>query len=283
LRHQDRRPAHRPTHTGEQALEIAGNGCAAGAGDIVAIDSVAALVPRAELDGDMGTRRRLQAVLSQALRSSPRHRRSKTAVVFTPAREKVGVMFGNPETTPGGRALKFYASVRLDIRRVEAIKQGTEIVGNRTRLKVVKNKVAPPFRQAEFDIMYNEGISREGDLLDVGLEMGFVQKSGAFYSHGDTRIGQGRENAKSFLRENPESPWSWSRRRGKADALRAAAEVSRHDNGVPAPSPKPSSSSCVRAGDRPPRHAPGAPYSLPSRSEAEVLATSSVGVSTRRP
>ncbi len=194
--------------TGEQALEIAEALVRSGAVDVVAIDSVAALVPRAELEGDMGDAHvGLQArLMSQALRKlAGAINRSKTSVVFTnQLREKVGIMFGNPETTPGGRALKFYASVRLDIRRIDSIKQGTEVIGNRTKVKVVKNKVAPPFRVAEFDIMYNEGISREGGLIDIGTEMGIIKKSGAFFSFGETRIGQGRENAKEFLRRNPE-------------------------------------------------------------------------------
>ncbi len=194
--------------TGEQALEIAEALVRSGAVDVVAIDSVAALVPRAELEGDMGDSHvGLQArLMSQALRKlAGAINRSKTCVVFTnQLREKIGVMFGNPETTAGGRALKFYASVRLDIRRIDSIKQGTEVIGNRTKVKIVKNKVAPPFRLAEFDIMFNEGISKEGGLLDVGVEMSIIKKSGAFFSFGETRIGQGRENAKEFLRKNPE-------------------------------------------------------------------------------
>jgi len=194
--------------TGEQALEIAEALVRSGALDVVAIDSVAALVPRAELEGDMGdTHVGLQArLMSQALRKlTGAISRSKTSVIFTnQLREKVGVMFGNPETTPGGRALKFYASVRLDVRRQDSIKVGTDVVGNRVKVRVVKNKVAPPFKIAEFDIMYNEGISKEGGLLDLGVELAIVRKSGAFFSFGETRIGQGRENAKEFLRKNTE-------------------------------------------------------------------------------
>ncbi|MBM2809585.1 MAG: recA [Chloroflexi bacterium] len=194
--------------TGEQALEIAEALVRSGALDVVCIDSVAALVPRAELEGDMGDAHMgLQArLMSQALRKlTGAISRSHTSVIFTnQLREKIGVMFGSPETTPGGRSLKFYASVRLDIRRIDSIKQGTTIVGNRTRVRVVKNKVAPPFRSAEFDIMYNEGISREGGLLDVATDLEIVKKSGAFFSYGETRLGQGRENAKEFMRGNPE-------------------------------------------------------------------------------
>src|SRR5215472_15175003 len=190
----------------EQGLEIAEALVRSAAFDVVAIDSVAALVPRAELEGEMGDAHvGLQArLMSQALRKlTGAINRSRTSLIFTnQLREKVGVMFGNPEVTPGGRALKFYASVRLDIRRIESLKQGTDVVGNRTRVKVVKNKVAPPFRVAEFDIMFNEGISREGGLLDLGLEMGLVKKSGAWFTVGDIRLGQGRENAKEYLRQN---------------------------------------------------------------------------------
>ena len=176
--------------------------------DVVVVDSVAALVPRAEIEGEMGDSHvGLQArLMSQALRKlTGAVNRSQTAVIFTnQIREKIGVMFGNPETTTGGRALKFYASLRLDIRRIGAIKDGQEQVGNRTRVKVVKNKVAPPFRQAEFDIMFNEGISHTGLLIDLGVETEVIEKSGAWFSYGDVRLGQGRENAKAYLKENPE-------------------------------------------------------------------------------
>lgn len=193
--------------TGEQALEITETLVRSGAVDIVVIDSVAALVPRAEIEGEMGdTHMGLQArLMSQALRKlAGAISKSKTTVVFiNQIRMKIGVMFGNPETTPGGRALKFYSSVRLDIRRIGSIKEGQDILGNRTRVKVVKNKVAPPFRMAEFDIMFNEGISKEGNLLDVGAEMGVVEKSGAWYQFGKDKLGQGREAAKAFLKDNP--------------------------------------------------------------------------------
>ena len=194
--------------TGEQALEIAETLIRSNGVDVVVIDSVAALVPRAEIEGEMGDSFvGLQArLMSQALRKlTGAINRSKTALVFTnQLREKIGVMFGNPETTPGGRALKFYASVRLDIRRIETLKTGTDAVGSRTRVKVVKNKVASPFRLAEFDIMYNEGISREGGLLDVGIAAGVLTKTGAWFNYGDTRLGQGRENARDFLKANAE-------------------------------------------------------------------------------
>ncbi len=192
----------------EQALEIAEALVRSGAVDVIVIDSVAALVPRAEIEGEMGDAHvGLQArLMSQALRKlTGAISKSRTTVLFTnQIREKVGVMFGSPETTPGGRALKFYASVRMDIRRIDSIKQGTDVMGNRTRVRVVKNKVAPPFREAEFDIMYGEGISRVGDVLDIGANLDIVNKSGAWYSYGDIRLGQGRENSKQFLRENPE-------------------------------------------------------------------------------
>ena len=194
--------------TGEQALEIAETLVRSGAVDVVVIDSVAALVPRAEIEGDMGDASMgMQArLMSQALRKlSGAINQTKTAVIFTnQLRQKIGVMFGNPETTPGGLALKFYASVRLDTRRIQSIKIGPEIVGNRTRVRVVKNKVAPPFRTAEFDIMYNEGISKEGDIIDLATALEIITKRGAFFSYGDVRLGQGRENSKEYLRQNPE-------------------------------------------------------------------------------
>jgi recombination protein RecA len=193
---------------GEQALQIADRLIASGAVDVVAIDSVAALTPKAELDGQIGdTTVGLQArLMSQALRKLAGNlNRTKTVCLFTnQIREKIGVQFGSPETQPGGRALKFYASQRLDIRRIETLKEGTEAVGNRVRVKVVKNKVASPFRQAEFDIEYGVGISREGGLLDFGIEQDLVQKSGSFFSYGEVRLGQGRNNAKQFLKDNPE-------------------------------------------------------------------------------
>ncbi|MFJ7918470.1 recombinase RecA [Lysinibacillus fusiformis] len=193
--------------TGEQALEIAEALVRSGAIEIIVIDSVAALVPKAEIEGDMGDSHvGLQArLMSQALRKlSGSINKSKTIAIFiNQIREKIGVMFGNPETTPGGRALKFYSSVRLEVRRAEAIKQGNDIVGNRTKIKIVKNKVAPPFRTAEVDIMYGEGISKEGETVDLGVELDIVQKSGSWYAYGDERLGQGRENAKQYLKENP--------------------------------------------------------------------------------
>ncbi|WP_431965447.1 recombinase RecA [Actinacidiphila sp. bgisy160] len=193
---------------GEQALEITDMLIRSGALDLIVIDSVAALVPRAEIEGEMGDSHvGLQArLMSQALRKiTGALSQSKTTAIFiNQLREKVGVMFGSPETTTGGRALKFYASVRLDIRRIETLKDGTEAVGNRTRVKVVKNKVAPPFKQAEFDILYGQGISREGGLIDMGVEHGFIRKSGAWYTYEGDQLGQGKENARNFLRDNPD-------------------------------------------------------------------------------
>ncbi|MDG2439203.1 MAG: recombinase RecA, partial [Ilumatobacter sp.] len=194
--------------TGEQALEIADMLTRSGAIDVIVVDSVAALTPRAEIEGEMGdTHVGLQArLMSQALRKLTGNlSKTKTIAIFiNQLREKIGVMFGSPETTPGGRALKFYSSVRLDIRRIEALKDGTEVVGNRTRVKVVKNKVSPPFRQAEFDIMYGKGISREGSLVDLSVDLGIVKKSGAWFTYEGEQLGQGREKAKDYLRTNPE-------------------------------------------------------------------------------
>ncbi|MFD7326175.1 recombinase RecA [Streptomyces sp. NPDC059875] len=193
---------------GEQALEIVDMLVRSGALDLIVIDSVAALVPRAEIEGEMGDSHvGLQArLMSQALRkiTSALNQSKTTAIFINQLREKIGVMFGSPETTTGGRALKFYASVRLDIRRIETLKDGTEAVGNRTRVKVVKNKVAPPFKQAEFDILYGQGISREGGLIDMGVEHGFVRKAGAWYTYEGDQLGQGKENARNFLKDNPD-------------------------------------------------------------------------------
>jgi len=194
--------------TGEEALEIMDSLVRSGAVDVVVLDSVAALVPKAEIEGEMGdSHMGLQArLMSQAMRKlNGSISKTNTAAVFiNQIREKIGVMFGNPETTPGGRALKFYSSVMLDVRRVETLKQGTEMVGNRVKVKVVKNKVAPPFRQAEFDIMFGKGISRSGSIIDIGVELSLLNKSGSWFTYGDTRIGQGRENAKQYLEEHPE-------------------------------------------------------------------------------
>jgi recombination protein RecA len=194
--------------TGEQALEIADMLVRSGAIDVVVIDSVAALTPRAEIEGEMGDSHvGLQArLMSQALRklTGNLNKTQTIAIFINQLREKIGVMFGSPETTPGGRALKFYSSVRLDIRRIESLKDGAEVVGNRTRVKVVKNKVSPPFKQAEFDIMYGKGISREGSVLDMSVDLGIVKKSGAWFTYEGEQLGQGRENAKTFLVENPE-------------------------------------------------------------------------------
>ena len=194
--------------TGEQALEITETLVRSGAVEVIVIDSVAALAPRAEIEGEMGDAHvGLQArLMSQALRKlSAAISKSRTAVIFiNQLREKVGIVFGNPEVTPGGRALKFYSSVRIDLRRGESIKQGTEMIGTRVKARVVKNKVAPPFRSAEFDIMFNHGISREGNLVDLGVASGVIKKAGAFFTYGDTKLGQGRENAKDYLRQHPD-------------------------------------------------------------------------------
>ncbi|HZN18883.1 MAG TPA: recombinase RecA [Micromonosporaceae bacterium] len=194
--------------TGEQALEIADMLVRSGALDLIVIDSVAALVPRAEIEGEMGDSHvGLQArLMSQALRkiTGALNSSGTTAIFINQLREKIGVMFGSPETTTGGRALKFYASVRLDVRRIESLKDGTDVVGNRTRVKVVKNKVSSPFKQAEFDIMYGKGISREGSLIDVGVEQSIIRKSGAWYTYDGDQLGQGKENARNFLKENPD-------------------------------------------------------------------------------
>jgi recombination protein RecA len=193
---------------GEQALEVTETLVRSSAVDVVVIDSVAALVPRAEIEGDMGDPQMglMARLMSQALRKlSGAIKQTNTSVIFTnQLRQKIGVMFGNPETTTGGQALKFYASVRLDVRRIQSIKVGSEVIGNRTRVRVVKNKVASPFKTAEFDIMYAEGISKVGDILDLATELELIQKRGSFYSYGDLRLAQGRENAKNFLRENPD-------------------------------------------------------------------------------
>jgi recombination protein RecA len=194
--------------TGEQALEIADMLVRSGALDVIVIDSVAALVPRAEIEGEMGDSHvGLQArLMSQALRkiTGALSNSGTTAIFINQLREKIGVMFGSPETTTGGKALKFYASIRLDVRRIETLKDGSDAVGNRTRVKVVKNKVAPPFKQAEFDIVYGHGISREGSLIDVGVEQGLIKKSGAWYTYDSDQLGQGKENVRSFLRDNPD-------------------------------------------------------------------------------
>jgi recombination protein RecA len=202
--------------TGEQALEIADMLIRSGAIDLVVIDSVAALVPRAEIEGEMGDSHvGLQArLMSQALRkiAGALSNTNTTMIFINQLREKIGVMFGSPETTTGGKALKFYASVRLDIRRIEALKDGNEVVGNRTRVKVVKNKMAPPFKQAEFDIIYGLGISREGSLIDVGVEQGIVRKAGAWYTYDGEQLGQGKENVRTFLRENPDVAYEIEKR-----------------------------------------------------------------------
>ena len=238
---------------GEQALEIVEVLIRSGGVDVVVVDSVAALVPRAEIEGEMGDAQMgLQArLMSQALRKlTGVVSKSKTCLIFiNQLREKIGVMFGNPETTTGGRALKFYASVRVDIRRIASIKEGEAVVGGRTRVKIVKNKLAPPFREAEFDVMYGEGISREGDLLDLAVEHKMVEKSGAWFAYGGERLGQGRENAKQFLRDNPDSPRrsrigcgkssAWSARPRSRPSRRVASSPGRSSvrRGWPPPPP----------------------------------------------
>jgi recombination protein RecA len=224
--------------TGEQALEIADTLVRSGALDLIVIDSVAALVPRAEIEGEMGDSHvGLQArLMSQALRkmAGALSNTNTTAIFINQLREKIGVMFGSPETTTGGKALKFYASVRLDVRRIETLKGGTEAVGNRTRVKVVKNKVAPPFKQAEFDILYGEGISREGSLIDLGVECGIVKKSGAWYTYDGDQLGQGKENARVFLRDNPDLSNEIEKRIKEHLGIGARADVPE-----PAPAPAP--------------------------------------------
>jgi len=220
--------------TGEQALEIADMLIRSGALDVLVIDSVAALVPRAEIEGEMGdSHMGLQArLMSQALRKLTGNlNKSRTIAVFiNQLREKIGVMFGSPETTPGGRALKFYSSVRLDIRRIESIKDGPEVVGNRVRVKVVKNKTAPPFKQAEFDIMYGQGISREGSVLDVGVEMGIIKKSGAWFTYEGEQLGQGRENVKKFLTDNVDLMVEISEKIKDASGLNDEVDVTDEDD-----------------------------------------------------
>jgi recombination protein RecA len=253
--------------TGEQALEIADMLIRSGAIDVIVIDSVAALVPKAEIEGEMGDSHvGLQArLMSQALRkiTGALNQTKTTAIFINQLREKVGVMFGSPETTSGGKALKFYASVRLDIRRIETLKDGTDAVGNRTRVKVVKNKMSPPFKVAEFDILYGTGISREGSLIDLGVEQGIVRKSGAWYTYEGDQLGQGKENARNFLRDNPDLANEIEKRikeklgvgpRIDADAsanggANANANGGASANGSPSPSPSPSSSSASNPGN----------------------------------
>jgi recombination protein RecA len=225
--------------TGEQALEIADTLVRSGAIDLIVIDSVAALVPRAEIEGEMGDSHvGLQArLMSQALRkmAGALSNTGTTAIFINQLREKIGVMFGSPETTTGGKALKFYSSVRLDVRRIETLKGGTEAVGNRTRIKVVKNKVAPPFKQAEFDILYGEGISREGSLIDIGVDAGIVRKSGAWYTYEGDQLGQGKENARAFLKDNPDLANEIEKR--IKESLGIGAQVDAPAEEAPAPAP----------------------------------------------
>ncbi len=252
---------------GEQALEIAQELIRSNAVDIVVVDSVAALVPKAELEGDMGDPQMgLQArLMSQALRKlTGIVSKSRTCLIFiNQIREKIGVMFGNPETTTGGRALKFYASMRVDIRRIQAIKEGDRVVGSRTRAKVVKNKVAAPFREAEFDILYGEGISREGDLLDLGVEKGIIEKSGTWLSFGGERMGQGRENARVFLKENKDI------RDKLENALRKKLEIAHPNNSNAAGAPGPNGHAASSAhGDKPPVKAAAASASASDAAKA---------------
>ncbi|SDN60951.1 recombinase RecA [Allokutzneria albata] len=223
--------------TGEQALEIADMLVRSGALDILVIDSVAALVPRAEIEGEMGDSHvGLQArLMSQALRkmTSALNNSGTTAIFINQLREKIGVMFGSPETTTGGKALKFYASVRLDVRRIETLKEGTDAVGNRTRVKIVKNKMAPPFKQAEFDILYGQGISREGSLIDMGVDQGIIRKSGAWYTYEGDQLGQGKENARKFMRENPDVANEIEKR--IKEKLNIGPAVVEGDDAAPAP------------------------------------------------
>jgi len=225
--------------TGEQALEIADMLIRSGALDVIVIDSVAALVPRAEIEGEMGDNHvGLQArLMSQALRkiTSALNNANTTAIFINQLREKIGVMFGSPETTTGGKALKFYASVRLDVRRIETLKDGSDAVGNRTRVKVVKNKVSPPFKQAEFDIIYGRGISREGSLIDVGVEQGIVRKSGAWYTYEGDQLGQGKENARKFLTENPDVAVDIEKRIKEKLGVGPRVDADLADGAVPAP------------------------------------------------
>jgi recombination protein RecA len=252
-----------PDH-GEQALEICDVLVRSGAVDVVAIDSVAALTPRVELEGQMGEQTvGLQArLMSQALRKLAGNlNRANTMCVFTnQIREKIGVMFGSPETQPGGRALKFYSSQRLDIRRIETLKEGTEAVGNRVRVKVVKNKVAPPFRQAEFDIEYGVGISKEGGVLDLALEHGLVQKSGSFFSYGETRLGQGRNNTKEFLRDNPELGAELERKiyekLGAGESKQADDATAQADPGSDGEKPTELEAAAAKAGKAAPKRKP---------------------------
>jgi len=231
--------------TGEQALEIADMLVRSGALDIIVVDSVAALVPRAEIEGEMGDSHvGLQArLMSQALRkmTSGLSQSNTTCIFINQLREKIGVMFGSPETTTGGKALKFYASIRLDVRRIETLKDGTDAVGNRTRVKVVKNKMAPPFKQAEFDILYGHGISREGSLLDMGVEQGFVRKSGAWYTYEGDQLGQGKENARTFLCDNPDLADELEKKLKEKLSIGAQVDVDidLSETSAPAPAPAP--------------------------------------------